>query len=335
MPAALPLSSVIELCRSLRHGLGAGLPPQRLFRQQAERGPGPLRPVAAHVAAALERGKSLAASLRAWSGRLPPLLLALVEVGEETGHLPEIFGDLERHYRLQQSLRRQVRARLLGPAVQLVVAVGIITVLLFVLGALGQSRGPIPGGPVGPGAAFGFLCLVFVVAAAGAAVYLLARRLPGKGAAVQARLLRLPVLGGCLEALALQRFTTALGLTMDSGMPVERAVRLSLEATGNAAYAARADAAVAAVGAGESLTEAVAGAGGFPEAFVHTLALAEESGQVPEVMRRQAEHYREEAEVRMQRLAKVATFGVYGLYMLFMVVAIFRIAGLYLGALGR
>ena len=41
----LSLSNLIELCRSLRHYLGAGLPIVDAFRQQANKGALAIRPV--------------------------------------------------------------------------------------------------------------------------------------------------------------------------------------------------------------------------------------------------------------------------------------------------
>src|SRR5262245_4476564 len=92
----LPLTHVIDLCRALRHNLGAGVALVKVVRQQAERGPGGLRPLAGRVSARLEKGESLTDALTPEKDLLPPLLLAMVKVGEETGNLPEIFGELEK-----------------------------------------------------------------------------------------------------------------------------------------------------------------------------------------------------------------------------------------------
>lgn len=45
---------------------------------------------------------------------LPPLFLALVAVGEQTGRLPEVFEELQNYYQLQQKLTRRFRRRRLG-----------------------------------------------------------------------------------------------------------------------------------------------------------------------------------------------------------------------------
>ena len=131
---SLPLTSLIDLCRTLRHSLGAGLTPQRVFRQQAAGGPAGVRPLAARISAMLERGDSVSAAVKEQAGAFPPLFLSLVEVGEETGQLPEIFGELEKYYLMRQKLRRQFRSQSMLPLIQFFLALFIIAFVIFVLG---------------------------------------------------------------------------------------------------------------------------------------------------------------------------------------------------------
>ena len=53
---SLSTSTLIELCRVLRHYLGAGLSVVDVFEKQAEGGPASVRPVARRLAADLGRG---------------------------------------------------------------------------------------------------------------------------------------------------------------------------------------------------------------------------------------------------------------------------------------
>jgi type II secretory pathway component PulF len=85
---------------------------------------------------------------------------------------------------------------------------------------------------------------------------------------------------------------------------------------------------------GETLHDAQARRGPFPEDFTHLIAGAEEAGRVPEVMRQQAAHYQEEAGRRLKLLAQFAAMGVWLVYAGFMVWAIFSIAGVYFRQLG-
>src|SRR5690242_16731683 len=102
----LPLSDLIDLCRLLRHYLGGGLTVMDVFRRLANKGSARMRPVAQRIAAALSQGDSLGETLRRESASFPPLLVALGEVGEQTGMLPEVFAELAEHFTQQQKLRR-------------------------------------------------------------------------------------------------------------------------------------------------------------------------------------------------------------------------------------
>jgi type II secretory pathway component PulF len=331
--AQLPLSSLTELCRSLRHNLGAGLAAQAVFRQLKASGSAPLRPVAGRVHSALEAGDKLTSALKREGPAFPPLLLALAAVGEETGQLPEIFGELERYFLLQQQLRRRFRARSLPLFVQFFLAILIITILLFILGMIGQSRGTAAFGIRGPGAALTFLASVAAILAGLVVFYLFVSRSLRRRKGFAAFLLRVPAVGPCLEALALGRFALALSLTLDSSLPVRKALRLALRATGNDAFADQADKVAATLREGTDLTTALTQTGLFPADFLAALAVAEVGGRVPEMMRHQTQHYNDEAERRLQALTRTASAALWLLYAALMIVAIFRIASAYLSAL--
>jgi len=333
----ISLSNLIELCRVLRHSLGAGLTLRDVFRQQAERGASSVRPVAQRIRHALEQGESLEAALKEERRKFPPLFLSLAAVGEESGQLPEIFGELEKYYALQLKLRRQLISQSMLPVIQLCLAFGVIALLIFVLGIIGQSRGGNPPGILGYTGATGsivFLALSFGSIGLLIAAYLVLTRAFQHKAAFDAVLLRVPVLGPCVEALVLGRFAVGLQLTLETGMPIQRAMRLSLEATGNAAFAAHADTINQALKGGEALTAAVSRCRLFPGEFVNMIAVAEEGGRVPEMMRHQAEYYYEEATRRLTTLTKLMTFGIWLLYAIFMIIAIFRIANSYFSQFG-
>jgi len=320
----LPLSSLIELCRSLRHYLAAGLSLLDVFRQQAKRGPLPLRSVAESVVKDIEQGHDLERALNRHKDRFPPLLLSLASVGEQSGSLPEVFAELEKYFKLQQQLRRQFWSQIAWPLLQFFLATLIIAGVLFILGLLGSSFDPLGFGLTGTGGAVTFLGIVWgTVALLGGVYFLLTRSLRGR-ARVHALLLRLPAVGPCLEALALHRFCVALRLTTESAMPIARAVKLSLRATGNEAFVAQTDVVVKALGKGEDLTVSLARSRLLPEDFANILANAEEGGRISEILRHQAEHYEEEARRRLSVLTKVAGWSIWMLVAGLMIFFIFR-----------
>jgi type IV pilus assembly protein PilC len=334
---SLSLQNLIDLCRVLRHNLSAGLTLRHVFRQQSERGASAVRLLAGRVLEAIETGQSLSAALDNEKGRLSPLFLAMVKVGEETGHLPEVFEALEKHYLLEQRLRRQIVRQTLGTLIQFVLALLIIAGLIFILGVVAQSRGTKPISIFGLSGAGG--AIIFLTATFGTMglVWLLSAlflRFPRHAAPVQAVLMQLPGLGPCLVALVMGRFTMALRLTLDSGLSIVKGLKLSLHATGNALFVSRSDVVATALKNGESLTDALMQSNLFDEEFLHIVAAAEEGGRVPEMMAHQAQYWHEEAARRLSTLARLATFAMWMLYAGFMIYAIFQIAGVYLAAIG-
>jgi type IV pilus assembly protein PilC len=333
----LPLATLLELCHVLRVNLDAGLMLRDVFRQLAGRGSARLRPLAARIHARLDKGDSLRAVLKQEKAVLPPRFRAMAGVGEQTGRLPEVLKELEAYYQLQLKYWRQLRARSLVPVVQFVIAIGVVALLVFLLGAIAQARGAQAQGVLGFQGTAGAIRFLLVNAALFGGIYLayrLVTRVLGQQAAVDSLLLRLPGIGPCLQALVIGRFALAMQMTLDTALPLGKALRLSLEATGNAAFARQGDAIIGAVEEGEDLTVALGRGRLFPLDFLGMVAVAEEGGRVVEIMRHQASYYHQEAGRRMQALTRSATGLIWLVYVVFMVVAIFQVAGIYFGALG-
>ncbi len=329
----LSLSALAELCRVLRHYLGAGLTLRDVFRQQAQKGTAAVRPVAARISHGLETGDDLEELLKRETATFPPLFVALATVGEQTGMLPEVFRELENFFRLQERLRRQFLSQIAWPAFQLFAAIFVVAGLIWVLGLLGGGFDPIGLG-TGTVPALGFLCIAFGLLGGVLALYVAGKRVLREGA-IDGWLLRLPAVGPCLEALALTRFCLALRLTLESAMPIARALRLSFRATGNGAFAAAADAAQKAVKSGDDLTAALAQTRLFPEQFQHVIAVGEETGRLTDVLEQQGGQYAEESERRLKMLAQTAGWGVWVVVAILIIFCIFRIALAYIGMIDQ
>ncbi|HZU36128.1 MAG TPA: type II secretion system F family protein [Gemmataceae bacterium] len=326
----IPQGSLIELCRALRHNLDAGLPIVRVLRQQAERGPVVVRPVAGRISEELQKGESLTDALRGEKAYFPPLFLQLTAVGEETGNLPEVLGELENYYLLQQRLWRLFISLITWPVVEFIASVLIIAGLLLILGIVADftnNKAPIDpiGLGLGPAGAMRWLGLVVgSIVLVGGSYLLVSRNIEGR-AKVDAFLLRVPVLGPTLMALALSRFCLALRLTLETGMPIARSLQLSLRATGNAAFEAAAPGVKKNLLAGKDLAIALRSTRLFPYTFMDMITIAEEGGRVPEMMRHQADYYEEELRRRMTRLTQVASYAIWLAIAILIIIAIFRI----------
>ena len=329
------LRTMVTLCQAFRVAHGAGLPLVDVFKQQGSRGPLQSRPVISRIAERLADGDSLEEVLKHEGSAFPPLFTTMVVVGEQTGNLPEIFKELERHFREQLTLRRQFISQITLPVFELVAAIGVIALMILILGWLPTPPSGKPWDPlgfgVGPEGVAWFLGTVGAFFGGLFLIYFLVTRALGQRAAVHRVLLSVPIIGPCLHALALTRLSLALHMTLDSSLHPAKAVKLSLLASGNGAYEACADAIASAVKGETTVTDAFAQCRIFPEEFVQAIHTGEESGQIPEVMGRQAAHYQEEASMKMAILTRVASFGVWAFIAILIIYCIFRIMGKIMG----
>jgi type IV pilus assembly protein PilC len=330
MFSRLSLSVLIELCRVLRHYLGAGLSLEEVFRQQMTRGPAAVRPVAARIALVLRRGGSLESALEPEKKHFPPLFLSLARVGERTGMLPEVFSDLEQYFLGQQKLRRRFVALTAWPTIQFVMAVFVLALVIWVIGMLGnpvtpdgKRYDPLGLGLFGTEGALIFIGVIFgSLFGVWLGFWLLGKLMPP---ALRDRiLLGIPVVGPCLRDLALMRFCLAFRLTTETGMSIGKAIRLSFEGTGNAAFAAASPAAEKSIAAGDDLTLALQRTGMMPDDFLRIIQVAERSGTLTEVLRHQGEHYNESASRRMTVLTVLFSVMVWLGVGAFIIYAIFR-----------
>jgi type II secretory pathway component PulF len=325
----ISLYHMVGLCQALRVGHGAGLSLVDVFEQQGRKGPLAIRGVISEMAQRLKQGDALEDVLKSKTGVFPPLFISTVTVGEQTGNLPEVFHELERYYREQLTLRRQFISDIIWPVFQLFGAIFVITAMLLILGMIAPSEGK-PFDPLGMGVgvpgAIRFLSGVAIVFCGGLAIYFIATRALGQRAAVHRFLLSVPAIGPCLQALALARLSLAMKLTLDSSLSAPKALKRSLLASGNGAYEAFGDSVATDVKRGGDVTQALTRCRVFPEEFLQAVHAGEISGQLPEVMGRQAHHYQEVASLRLKVLNRFASIGVWACVACILIFAIFRMA---------
>ncbi len=326
----LPPVGLIEMARSLRYSLSGSMMVRDAMELLALNGTPRLRPVAANVARELKAGYSLPDAMAKQDGAFPPLFLALTAVGEESGNVPEVMGELERYYELQQKLGRDFRSEIAWPLFQFVFATLVVAGLIYILGQLPTPRyeqrfDALGLGLFGAAGAATFLAAVYGSLALLAAAFALARRALRRRAVVERMLLRLPLVGPCVRDIAVTRFCVALQLMLETSMSILKTMRLAFAATDNGAFEATAPAAEAELRRGNGVAVAVGATGMFPTTFVSALTIAEESGRLPEMFRQQAAHFDEMARRRLTVINRLMSWGVWLGIAVLMTVAIFRI----------
>ena len=226
------------------------------------------------------------------------------------------------------------------PVFQFGAAVIVIALLILILGLITEGNGK-PGIDVlgvGLSGTTGAATFLAIMGTLSAAVFF-GFRFVVDNVAYRAHLeglaLRIPAWGSALLQFAMQRFCLALRITHEAGLPAEQSVRFAFRATANAAFLLREEATAGRIKKGNEIAPVLSRSGApFPEEFLASLTLAEATGQITEVMDRLGANYREEGIRKLKAATQITGYAIYALIGLLIVIAIFRIASLYLGMLG-
>ena len=325
------LKPLIGLCRRTSISLAAGVDARKVWAREAEHASGHLRRHLLDVSEAINQGQSIAEGLELAGDYFPSLVRELIVVGEQSGHLDAVLARLADHYESQLAMRRSFWAAITVPLVQLAIGVVVVGCLIWCLQFLPLDI--LGFGLVGNS---GLTIYSVIVAAAVGSVWLVARAI-SRGlvwtAPVQRFVLQIPVLGKPLETLALARLAWSMHVTMFAGMEIRQALRLSLRSTQNARYIDHIPVIEAEVTAGNSIHDAFVRAGGYPNDFLDTLAVGEQSGEVVESMERLARQYQEQARSALHVLTVLAGWAVWAAIAALMIFMIFRLFFVYLGQL--
>ena len=326
------------LCHRLAIELSAGIDIRRSWQREAQNAPSNLQPVCAQIRDAVAEGETLTAAVSATENAFPILFREMVQVGEQTGMLAEVFRRLDDHYHRQVKMRKNFLGLIAWPMIQLVIAIVVIGLMILIMGMIGGRSGGEPIDILGFGlvGTRGLIAYVNFIIACGLCVagiiYAFQRGMLWTRS-LQKLLVKLPAIGPAIEKICLARMTWAMHLTLNVEMDLRKLVPLVLRATGNQYYIDQSPLIVEAIVGGMPMHEAFRVTGVFPEHFLDALEVGEESGQIVESMGRLSEHYQEEAESATKVLSTIAGMGIWLLIAMLIIAMIFRIFGFYLNAL--
>jgi type IV pilus assembly protein PilC len=330
--------SLVIVCRSLATMVDAGIPIGKAFELASQKSGDPrCRRAMIEIATDLRRGLDVTEAMRAQGQAFPDTMVDLVGVAEQTGTLPEVLKSLGRHYENNIRLRRTFLSSVSWPAFQLVAAILIIDLLLYILGIIAESR---PGskpldvlgmGLYGTKGALIWLGMTFGTLG-GAIVlgFLIRRSLMGRKV-FDSLILHIPVVGYCVRSFAIARFSWAFALTQQSGMSIEPSLTSSFRATSNGAFLKAAPNVWAAVREGETLHTALAETRLFPVDYLHIVDVAETSGTVPETLDRLSPDFEAQARRALEMLASALAWFIWCLVAGFIIFLIFRFFMFYIG----
>jgi type IV pilus assembly protein PilC len=331
-PSKIRTSTLIPFCQRVGNAIRAGIEARRLWETESRYGSRTHRDYVDVVRQYVVRGDTVADGMRATGGYFPPLVCEMVEVGERTGKLDQVFLKLADHYEHQRTLTRNFLFGIAWPAFQLIAGILVVGLLIAILGAL-DLRDLATGEPVdilgiglygvGGMLAFWGICAVVIGGLVLAALAVLRGWLGPTPVMIA---MKIPMLGGALASLALARLTWSLAVAFDAGIDARRSVELAIRASQNPYYQSREAIVSSAIVHNRQFHEAFAAAGVYPEDFLQMLETAELAGTTSESMQMLCREYEERARRALNWLTWLTGIVIWLCIGALLVVMIFRLA---------
>ncbi len=264
------------------------------------------------VRASVEGGATLSASMKQYPKVFDLLYSNMVEAGETGGILDTILQRLSTYIEKNVKLKRAVKSALVYPIGVLTVAGGVITLLLWkvvpIFATLFVGLGvdlPLATRIVIAlsnfvGSIFGLLIVVAII---GGAVGLKVWHGTPRGRyAIDATLLRLPLVGLLLRKIAVARFTRTLGTLISSGVPILEGLDITARTAGNAVVEKALLAVRKSLEAGRTLTEPLKETDVFPGMVTQMIGVGEQTGAMDAMLQKIADFYEDEVDAAVKDL---------------------------------
>lgn len=298
-----------EFCRRAATSFYAGLDVRQVFRRESGIGPAGQRRKMADVSRRLDAGETVGEALEAQC-YFPPLAVEMIHVGEQTGKLERVLRQLADHYENLLSLRRVFLMGLTWPAIQLGISLVVIGGLIYILGVIADANGgqgiDMLGIGIGARGLWNYLnILVFAGLVVVVPAVLIQQGFLWTGPLMRI-LLRIPLIGPCLQYLALSRIAWALSMAIDAGMSAVASVKMALRASQNVYYSSAWPTVERALERRIPMADALRESGRFPEEFLMVLETGELSGMVSETLDRHAADLKERAQALLRTLTVLA-----------------------------
>ncbi len=283
--------------------------------------------------AEINNGKTLSAVLSSYPKLFPPIYVALVRTGEDSGNLQEAMLRISDYRQRQEEILSRVRTAMAYPLLMALTGVGtIIFMLTYVIPKLTSlfsnlgSALPLPTRILmkishamqNPWLWGGIAAAVLL------AVVIVRLRPEQTKYAWSVVSLKLPVVRSFAMKADLARFSRTFELLIKSGLPILRAIEIAVPVLDNRVLRRELEKAREDLAGGGSLGKSLRETGTFPLFMTNLITVSEESGRLDEAMAEIAQFYERETDeaIRiMTSLMEPLMILVMGLIVGFIVIA--------------
>lgn len=258
------------------------------------------------IAEAVEGGTALSAALARHPKVFNQFFISIVKSGEVSGELPEVLDYLADHLEKDHDFNSKITGAMIYPALVLLVVFGVMAVMfLYVIPNLGniiKEMGVEP--PLATRIVLSMseffrswgsvLAVIFIISIFG----ILRFSRSEKGKKIFDRVfLRLPIIGGFIQKVALTRFAENLATLISGGVPIAQSLEVTADIVGNDVFKTIILEARDGVKKGETISSIIEK---YPEIipplFIQMTSVGEKAGQISPALKNIVRFYQKDVD---------------------------------------
>lgn len=280
--------------------------------------------------ASVEKGDTLAGSMRHHEKVFPPMFVNLVQAGEEAGKLSLSFERMASHYEKTAKLNNIIKKAMIYPIILSVVALIVIIVMLVYIvpmysAMFADMDAELPAITRAVVGMSDFVTSYWYLIIIGIFAVVMGLRAYGgteTGDYVYSNLvLRIPLVGKLKKKTACAQFSRNLSTLLSAGVPIIDALEITAKTMDNTVYRLAVSDAREQVARGIQLSVPLRESGVFPSMVYHMVGIGEETGGLDYMLDKVAEYYEEEVTAATEQAA-AALEPLVIVFMAFIVIAI-------------
>jgi type IV pilus assembly protein PilC len=270
--------------------------------------------VIGEVTREVEAGATLSDALGKHKSVFDDLFRNMVAAGEAGGVLDEILIRLATYIEKADALKRKVQSAMVYPAVVLTVALGATAfMLIFIIPTFAKmfmdfgGELPLPTKIVliASDGLQKLWWVILLLIVGGVVMFQRFYATENGRRAVDATMLRVPVLGDVLLKGSVARFTRTLGTLIASGVPILAGLEITARTAGNKVISEAIMTARASIREGETVSAPLKTSGVFPPMVVQMISVGEQTGALDEMLTKIAVFYESEVDTAVDTLTSV------------------------------
>lgn len=267
-----------------------------------------------NVKASVQKGDTLANSMRQQDGIFPPMMVNMVEAGESSGSLEVAFERMAIQFEKSTKIKSLVKKSMIYPIALTVIVVGVVIVMMILViptfsdmyADMGQELPALTRGVVALSDFIVGKWYILIAVIVVAVIAIKAFVATDTGKYVKADLgMKMPIFGKLTVKSASAQFARNLSTLTAAGISMVDALEIVAKTMSNLRFKDAVLEAKEKVTQGRPLSEPLKASAVFPNMIVHMIGIGEETGNMDDMLITAATYYEEEVEVATEQVSAV------------------------------